>query len=704
MSPRSWNGWGNNIVNAYSIDFSPLLPTAGLAVAGTVAVIIILLCATTRPTGGLWRIAATVLLLILLLRPTLVSELRDPLKDVAVIAVDRSPSTKVAGRDGEISAALDRLRKQLSVYAKTLEVREFDIEHETIGDSGEGTLLYRRLVEAFGDVPINRVAGAIILSDGQIHDIPKRLKYTPLKAPVHVLLAGTPNMRDRRLVVVNTPAYGIVGKAVTITLRIDDPGKELSEPAIMKIRRDGEDFLQKTLPIGRDVPVSVTLEHGGPTVLEFSVSRGKDELTVENNRAVLSINGVRDRLKVLLVSGEPHPGERTWRNLLKSDPSVDLVHFTILRPPEKQDGTPINELSLISFPTRELFEVKLEEFDLVIFDRYRRRGVLPPVYLQNIVDYVENGGALLEAVGPSFAGPFSIYRTPLGTLLPGEPTGIVIDKPFRPNITTLGARHPVTAGLTGTATGETPSWGRWLRQIDVAVKRGNVLMTGADSKPLLVLDRFGKGRVAQFNSDHIWLWARGFEGGGPQAELLKRLAHWLMKEPELEENDLRMTFDGERLRIERRQLEEPKERRVQLNEPNGKKRDVKLEDDTGGRSIAYVPVKRAGLYTVRDGNRTALSAVGALNPKEFSDLRSTRERLHPLAMKTGGHVSWLRDQPVDIRRVRRTRSTSGNNWLGLWRNESYVITGLLRVSLLPPLLALFLAGGLIAIMWRREGI
>lgn len=653
----------------------------------------------------MWRIAATLLLLILLLRPTLVSELREPLKDVVVVAVDKSPSTKVAGRDGEISAAVKRLRKQLSVYAKSLEVREVEIQHETIGDSGDGTLLYRRLVESFGDVPINRVAGAIILSDGQIHDMPKSLEHSPLKAPIHLLLAGTPNMRDRRLVVVNTPAYGIVGKTVTVTLRVDDPGRESSEPAIMRIRRDGEDFLQKTLPIGKEVPVSVTLEHGGPTVLEFSVSRGKDELTFENNRAVLSINGVRDRLKVLLVSGEPHPGERTWRNLLKSDPSVDLVHFTILRPPEKQDGTPINELSLISFPTRELFEVKLEEFDLVIFDRYRRRGVLPPVYLQNIVDYVEKGGALLEAVGPSFAGPFSIYRTPLGTLLPGEPSGIVLEKPFHPTITALGDRHPVTAGLPGTDTKKgKPGWGRWLRQIDVTVKRGNVLMTGADSKPLLVLDRFGKGRVAQFNSDHIWLWARGFEGGGPQAELLKRLAHWLMKEPELEEDDLRMTFDGERLRIERRQLKEKNDVSVELNEPSGKKRNIKLEDDAGGRSIAYVPVKRAGLYTVRDGNRTALSAVGALNPKEFSDLRSTEKHLHPLAMKTGGHVSWLQDQLVDIRRVRRTRSTSGDNWLGLWRNESYVITGLRRVSLLPPLLALFLAGGLIAIMWKREGI
>ena len=98
----------------------------------------------------------------------------------------------------------------------------------------------------------------------------------------------------------------------------------------------------------------------------------------------MQINGVRDRLRVLLVSGEPHAGERTWRNLLKSDASVDLVHFTILRPPEKQDGVPVDELSLIAFPTRELFIEKIEDFDLIIFDRYRRRGILPSLYLENI--------------------------------------------------------------------------------------------------------------------------------------------------------------------------------------------------------------------------------------------------------------------------------------------------------------------------------
>ena len=203
------------------------------------------------------------------------------------------------------------------------------------------------------------------------------------------------------------------------------------------------------MPVGRDVPLSIPIDHGGPNVVELEVEPGPRELTLVNNRAAIVVNGVRDRLKVLLVSGEPHPGERVWRNMLKSDPSVDLVHFTILRPPEKQDGTPIRELSLIAFPIRELFDVKLDEFDLIIFDRYSRRGVIPQPYLQNVVNYVRNGGAFLEATGPSFGTPLSLFRTPLGDILPTEPTGNVEEEGFKPELTALGWRHPVTADLPG---------------------------------------------------------------------------------------------------------------------------------------------------------------------------------------------------------------------------------------------------------------
>ncbi|MEE3094617.1 MAG: hypothetical protein VX340_11100, partial [Pseudomonadota bacterium] len=578
------------MINANTIEFAPLLPLPGLILAAAIVLLIAGFSFYTLTRGAVWRISAAVLLLLLLLRPALVSESREPLKDVAVLAIDESPSTEVADRDVEIAEELERLKQRLADYGKTLEIKEVRFRHGSIAEAGDGTKLFTGLQEALGSVPRGQLAGAIVLSDGQIHDIPESLRPDALAVPVHVRLAGRRDMRDRRLIIKNAPAYGIVGSTVSFTVRVEDTDANSGNPAQLTVRKDGRQISQRNVAVGRDTTISAEIDHGGNSVIEFLVDRGPDELTIENNRAVLSVNGVRDRLRVLLVSGEPHPGERTWRNFLKSDPSVDLVHFTILRPPEKQDGTPINELSLISFPTRELFEVKLKEFDLVIFDRYRRRGVLPPVYLQNIVEYVRDGGALLKAVGPSYAGPFSIYRTPLGKLLPGAPTGKLIDKPFRPQVTDLGQRHPVTANLPETRGEEAPTWGRWLRQIDIDLARGNVLMSGADTKPLLVLDRFHEGRVAQFNSDHIWLWARGFEGGGPQAELLRRLAHWLMKEPDLEEDDLRASFDGQNLKIEHRSLETKDKVEIELTDPVGETQKLQLGESKGGRSTREVPV------------------------------------------------------------------------------------------------------------------
>ncbi len=279
------------------------------------------------------------------------------------------------------------------------------------------------------------------------------------------------------------------------------------------------------------------------------------EVSTLNNRVAITINGVRDRLRVLLVSGEPHAGERTWRRLLKADPAVDLVHFTILRPPEKDDLTPLNELALIAFPTRELFQQKIGEFDLIILDRFQNRGILPPPYLRNIADYVRHGGALLMDVGPEFASPSSLDDTPLRDILPAHPlrgpdgelgNDGVVDGAFRPAVTALGTRHPVTEGLPGWHADASPSWGSWYRRIGASDLHGSVLLSaeagttgvGTDAAPLLLLERVEQGRVALLLSDQIWLWSRGHQGGGPQAELLRRVAHWLMRQPALEEDAL----------------------------------------------------------------------------------------------------------------------------------------------------------------------
>ena len=674
--------------------WAPFFPWPLIAGLGMVSLVLLGLALGRGAAGVLCRAAVISVLALVLLNPRLVREERTSRPDVAVVIVDQSKSQTVGGRKAQSEAALERVREALSAFTD-LELRVVRVG-DSSADTGGGTRIFSALAQALTKIPARRFAAAILITDGQIHDIPTGSALERLGGPVHALLSGAPGEKDRRLVITRAPGYGIVGKKVTILYRIVGPG----QAARVRFRRDGVDVDSAIAPAGKTGRFSFILEHAGPTVVELEVELGEDELSALNNRAAVTINAVRDRLRVLLVSGQPHAGERTWRNLLKSDPSVDLAHFTILRPPEKDDFTPLNELSLISFPVRELFEVKLKDFDLVIFDRYMLRNVLPLSYLDNIANYLRQGGALLLAVGPEFAGPRSLYHTSLGTVMPAAPTGQVFEGGFRPRITGLGGRHPVTAVLAHGG-GDRRQWGRWFRQIDASAGAGMVLLRGPGERPLLVIDRVGKGRVGQLLSDHIWLWARRFEGGGPQAELLRRLAHWLMKEPDLEEEKLGLRIKNGRLAVERHSLAvEPK--KVTVTFPSGTQREIELVAGKGGLARASMPAPESGLYRVEDGERTALAAAGLLNPLETADLRATPELLSGVAKETGGGIAWIAQGIPDFRRTMAGRDTAGRGWMGLKRNVSYQVTGVAEVSLLPGLLVLALVlGGLMAAWWRE---
>ncbi|MFQ5785920.1 MAG: hypothetical protein ACE5H8_14015 [Alphaproteobacteria bacterium] len=689
-----------------SLAAAPLLPWPLIAVLATLAAVAVGFGLWRRARGIWWRALGLGAALAALLNPALIKESRQPLPDIAIVVVDDSPSQRVGDRREQTATALAALKERLAAIPD-LETRIVRVSSAAPAEGAppaSGTRLFGALAQALADAPRRRVAGVVTITDGQVHDAPDGPAALGLDAPLHALLTGRPGETDRRLVIEHAPRYGIVGETLKLGLRIEDTGSAAREKRLAKLTMRRGHAAPETLlvPVGVSREIEFKLDRAGSTVIELAVEAGANELSLINNRAIIEVNGVRDRLRVLLVSGEAHTGERVWRNLLKVDPSVDLVHFTILRPPEKQDATPIRELALISFPIRELFEVKLKEFDLIIFDRYRRRGVMPLSYIGNIARYVEDGGALLSAAGPSFATPLSLFRTPLKTVLPAHPTGGVFERGFRARLSEIGRRHPVTAGLRG-ADGDAPRWGRWFRQIDAEADRGKVLMKGAEDRPVLVLDRVGKGRVAQLLTDHLWLWARGFEGGGPQAELLRRLAHWLMKEPDLEEEDLRASADGNRIEIVRRSLSTAVAE-IEVVSPSGARQRVKLEAAGGGRATATVEVDEPGLYRLSDGVHNAIAAVGEINPLEFADLRSSAAALAPFARATGGAVRWLGQGGVpDIRMVRPGRDTAGRDWIGLRANDDYVVTGIHRAPLMPEWLVLLLALGGLMLAWRAEG-
>lgn len=674
-----------------SIVFDPLLPWLFIAALGVVATAGIALALWRGLQGWALRALAALVVLAALAQPSYQIEDRAPLSNIVLIVEDKSASQTLGERLNESTNASVALAAQLNARPNT-EVRRIEVGD---GEGDMGTLLMSAVSDALAEEPRARIAGVFLLSDGRLHD----LERTPdLPAPLHLLLTGKETDWDRRLIVKNAPAFAILGEPVTLTLRVEDDGAIPNDTAtVIDISVDGEDPQRFEMPIGQDIELPITLPHGGLNVIQFTVPEAEGELTDRNNTALVQINGVRDRLRVLLVSGEPHAGGRTWRNLLKSDSSVDLVHFTILRPPEKQDGVPVTELSLIAFPTRELFLEKIEDFDLIIFDRYKRRGILPAIYLDNVRNYVEEGGAVLVAAGPDFASADSIYRSPLADILPAEPTARVIERGFRPSITDLGQRHPVTVGMAGEG-----EWGRWMRQIEVEPVGGDVLMSGVDDKPLLVLDRIGEGRVALIASDHAWLWSRGFEGGGPQLDLLRRLAHWMMKEPELEEEALWAEPTGQTMRIIRRTLEETVGT-VTVTRPDDTEEEITLEETVPGRFEALYTGPEIGLYRLAEGDSTAVVGLGPAAPREFEQTIASGELLEPAIDATRGGVRRLEGGVPSIRAVGEGRPAAGRGWLGITPREAFETLDVTQTPLLPGWLVLLLASGLILGAWLREG-
>jgi len=683
-----------------TLVFSPLIPWPALAALAFLALAIFAFAAYAGQKSAGWRLLALALFFAALANPSLLREERVAEKSVVAVVLDRSESQTLGRRAEQVEAARKGLEEALAKFP--------DVESRfvTVGTQSDGTLLFSALAQALKDTPPERIGGAILVTDGLVHDIPEKAEALGFKAPLHALITGREGERDRRLELVETPRYGVVGKDQIIRVKIvDSPAQDGFAQIVAK--RDGQIVSRRNAAIGDTIEIPVPIEHGGPNVVELETPLVEGELTEVDNKAVVTIEGVRDRLKVMLVSGEPHPGERSWRNLLRADANVELVHFTILRPPEKLDGATASELSLIAFPTADLFGRKIKDFDLIIFDRYSSQTLLPSVYFENIAHWVENGGAFLAMVGPDYAGLRGLYYSPLAGILPARPDGDLNEQAFRAHVAKDGEKHPVTRGLEG-GKATPPAWGEWFRQVNASLVKGSAVLSGAGDKPLLVLAREGKGRVGMLLTDQLWLWARGYDGGGPHVDLMRRLAHWLLKEPELEEEALRATATGHDVSIERQSLKvDPG--KLTVATPSGEKTEIALEGKEPGLFHAGYPAKEAGLYRFESGGLTALANVGPQNPREFREVASTPEKLRPLADATGGTVRRLAKGAAEdttlprIVELRDAGRYGGADWIGLKRGSASALKGVETTPLaLGPLAMLALLGAAVA-LWAAEG-
>jgi hypothetical protein len=691
---------------SWSVEFLPFVPWPVLGGLGAAGAVLLLALFWRSRRGAVLRFLSFALLLLAVANPHLKQEDREPLNDVLAVVVDDSQSQAIADRTKRTETVRKSLEEKLKAFPN-LDVRWVHSTSTSADSERDGTMLFTDLGQALADVPPDRLAGVIMITDGEVHDVPGSAAALGFDAPVHALLTGKPGEFDRRLQVLTAPRFGIVGSSQGIEVKVTETTPGNTGSVKLTVTHQGQAPTTRSVHIGEKVEIPVAIDHAGPNIVEIEAEAAPGELTTVNNRAVLTVEGVRENLRVLLVSGEPHAGERTWRNMLKSDASVDLVHFTILRPPEKQDGTPINQLSLIAFPTRELFQEKLDQFDLIIFDRYQRRGVLPLLYLENVARYVEKGGAVLVSAGDDYASPLSLYRSPLGQILPAVPTGRVVEEPFKPKLTELGKKHPVTSDLPG-ASGDEPSWGRWFRVVDVDTRDAEVLMQGAQGKPLLVIGQRGEGRVGMLLSDHAWLWARGYEGGGPYTDLLRRIAHWLMKEPDLEEETLKATSRGQTLTIERRSIKDDIDQ-VTVTSPSGKEETVTLDKGERGSWLKAMTVSEQGVYRVGSGKLASVVTVGNANARELAAVTATDQVLAPLLNQTGGSSFWLGRTEADAGELPRLvmlrggHVMHGDDWLGLHRRDAYHVKGVRLFPLFTGFLALGLLLGLLAATWFREG-
>jgi hypothetical protein len=683
-----------------NLAFDPLLPWPLVATLGGLLVVVLAVLLWQRVRGAWLRAIASALIVLALTNPVLKREERDPLPAIVALVVDDSASQRLGERAEQTQATVAALKARLEALGG-FELREV---HAADRPDGDGTALFSELTKLVDDVPPEQIAGALLVTDGIVADVPANAEALGFNAPIHGLITGEAGEHDRRVVLDRAPRFAILGELQSIQYRVLDPDLQPGTQVTVHLRIDGTEVATDTVTVGDEHLIDLPLGHAGRTIVELEVEPGANELAEENNVAVAEIDVVREHLRVLLVSGEPHAGERTWRNVLKSDAAVDLVHFTILRPPEKQDGTPINELSLIAFPTRELFEEKIGEFDLIIFDRYQSRGVLPIVYYDNLARYVREGGAVLVAAGPDYAASGSLYRTPLGPVLPAVPTGEIIEEPYRAAISPIGMRHPVTRDLPGAAS-EPPAWSEWFRLVDTDAIAGDIAMTGPGDRPLLVLAHEGDGRVAMLLSDQAWLWARGYEGGGPHAALLRRLLHWLMREPELEEEALTAHSEGRDLIVERQTLADAPPQ-VTVAGPTGEAEPMTLTEAEPGLWRGVIEDAPLGLHRAEDGKLTALAHIGPANPAEFQDVISTTERLAPIADATGGSVRRVASAAgVAIPRVSAVSSrapAAGRDWIGLRRSEATVLRSIDQLPLFGGLLGLALLVGGFAALWYRE--
>ncbi len=672
-----------NMTSLSQLVFEPLLPFWVLALC------LIPILLTGLLNRKLSRVLLALILLGVLSGPTTERTTLVPEKDVVAVVTDISPSNQVAQRIALTDEALERIKTQLEnmPHVEPLYI-------SATGSAAQGTNIFRQMQSKLQSIPTDRLSAIITLTDGEVTDLPNA---ADLPAPVHMLNTTPADSFDRRLIVHQAPAFALLDKPQTIILEVEDARNNEAEITVTL----GENETKMLLPTNSPQEIEVTFDHAGTNALRLETPVLEGEITARNNQATQLVTGVRENLNVLLVSGLPHNGSRVILNLLKSDPSDNLVHFTILRTVGKHDPTPNDQLSLIPFPVEDLFEKDLEKFDLIVFDRYFRRNFLADQHFENIKQHIKDGHALLVLAGPDYNTRWGLANTPLKDILPATPFGEERKGMFRPTLSNVGKRHPITAPFAETA----KDWGRMaaINPTRVSSNKARTLMTGSNGLPLMLTDEIGDGRMGIWLSSNWWFWNRGIDGGGPQTEVLRRLTHWLMRQPELEEKRLDVSIANGQMTVTYNQVDAIDSMAIEVITPQGESTNHTLTADD--EFSTTIPAGDDGLYTVRAEN--GILAYGVKGNVRDLEWRSQADMgaLQNLVTATGGSFTQLEEgKNIQLRRVTEGSNLSGPGWVGLPKRDSATQTGSERSPLIPAWLGLALILLGLALTWWLEAV
>lgn len=752
-------GQGNDAGRAFNdwhVAVGARLPHGATALLVVAAAVALALSATTVLRAHrrhaayvlLLRAAALAACLMVALQPTL--ELRQIVRvpNRVAVLVDASRSMDVRPPDGGPSRA-ERAAALLSGPTSARAAWERDGHRVDIYTFGEGlvpatldslrahpsadaTRMGEALAELGARYAGHDLGAVVVVSDGidtgRIGkgplDAQTRAAIAELEAPVHAVGVGESSLRDLSVAAIMANDFAFVRTPVTIEAVVRQSG--LPDRQIdVTLTRDGRPMATRALVLrgGRSeekVSFDWVPDHPGTFVFQIATPVLRGEALSSNNTQLFTVKVIRDRVRVLHVCGRPSWDERFLRAMLRRDPNVDLVSFFILRTETDEQPWNRNELSLIPFPTYEIFEDQLHSFDLVIFQNFNFApyGVEP--YLGGIREYVEQGGAFAMIGGDLSFGAGGYAQTPIQEILPVDvpradssaAANAMTSDTFKPRLTNEGRGHPITSLLLDARDNEA-RWGKLpalegLNQVQ-RLRPGTVPLLvhptlridGGKPAPILAVAEPGKGRTLSLMTDTAWHWGIVAAGEGDDGRAFQRFwdnaIRWLVRDPAL----TLLHVDLDRAEYRRHQAPSVRVRTVHPDYTPARDVHVSLSvrgTDAAGSGASSAPLRQQDVVT--DAKGEVQVDIGALPPgayhltgsatldgravtedktfvvraegKELEDIISRDDVLRALAAASGGSYRQGSLEGVTIRDPREVR-VGNQKELQIWSHPLLLI-------------------------------